>query len=306
MYKIFSAAVTAAALLTALVPAPAQAAQAGSTQTLRASEAVQTAANSAAAALPAPVPCKGCWRPALNTSWQWQLAAPPTKPFLDVQMYDIDGFEARDGAVVKALKAAKPGRGVVCYISAGSYEDWRPDAKSFPASVLGKKVEGWPGERWLDIRQYKGQLGKIMEARLDMCDKAGFDAVEPDLIDGFTNDTGFPLTGADQLAYNVWLANEAHERGMSIALKNDVEQIPQLLPYYDFALNEECWSHDECTTAQNEDYGYDQFVKAGKAVFQVEYELPASRFCARSNAQNFNSLVKNWDLDAKRTPCRGK
>lgn len=306
MYKIFSAAVTAAALLTALVPAPAQAAQAGSTQTLRASEAAQTAANSAAAALPAPVPCKGCWRPALNTSWQWQLAAPPTKPFLDVQMYDIDGFEARDGAVVKALKAAKPGRGVVCYISAGSYEDWRPDAKSFPASVLGKKVEGWPGERWLDIRQYKGQLGKIMEARLDMCDKAGFDAVEPDLIDGFTNDTGFPLTGADQLAYNVWLANEAHERGMSIALKNDVEQIPQLLPYYDFALNEECWSHDECTTAQNEDYGYDQFVKAGKAVFQVEYELPASRFCARSNAQNFNSLVKNWDLDAKRTPCRGK
>ncbi|WP_219601621.1 endo alpha-1,4 polygalactosaminidase [Nonomuraea indica] len=306
MYKIFSAAVTAAALLTALVPAPAQAAQAESTQTLRAAEAVQTAANSAAAALPAPVPCKGCWRPALNTSWQWQLAAPPTKPFLDVQMYDIDGFEARDGAVVKALKAAKPGRGVVCYISAGSYEDWRPDAKSFPASVLGKKVEGWPGERWLDIRQYKGQLGKIMEARLDMCDKAGFDAVEPDLIDGFTNDTGFPLTGADQLAYNVWLANEAHERGMSIALKNDVEQIPQLLPYYDFALNEECWSHDECTTAQNEDYGYDQFVKAGKAVFQVEYELPASRFCARSNAQNFNSLVKNWDLDAKRTPCRGK
>ncbi|MFG3439358.1 endo alpha-1,4 polygalactosaminidase [Nonomuraea sp. NPDC047897] len=313
MHKIFSATVTAAALLSALLPAPAQATQAvQATQTVPAAQGDRadragSAAAVATAALPAPVPCKGCWRPALNTSWQWQLDSAPTKPFLDVQMYDIDGFEARDGAVVKALKAAKPGRGVVCYISAGSYEDWRPDAKSFPASVLGKKLDGWPGERWLDIRQYKGPLGKIMEARLDMCKKAGFDAVEPDLIDGFSNDTGFPLTGAHQLAYNVWLANEAHERGMSIALKNDVEQIPQLLPYYDFALNEECWSHDECTTAQNGgDYGYDQFVKAGKAVFQVEYELPAGRFCARSNAQNFNSLVKNWDLDAKRTPCRGR
>ncbi|MBB6343842.1 hypothetical protein FHU36_000351 [Nonomuraea muscovyensis] len=297
MHKIFSAAVAAVALLAVLLPAPAHAAR---------DERVASAAATQAAALPAPVPCEGCWRPALNTSWQWQLDSPPTKPFLDVQMYDIDGFEARDGVVVKALKAAKPGRGVVCYISAGSYENWRPDARSFPAAVLGKKLDGWPGERWLDIRQYKGPLGKIMEARLDMCKKAGFDAVEPDLIDGYVNDTGFPLTGADQLAYNAWLANEAHERGMSIALKNDVTQIPQLLPYYDFALNEECWANDECTTAQNGRYGYDQFVKAGKAVFQVEYELPVGEFCARSNAQNFNSLLKNWDLDAKRVPCRGK
>ncbi|MBN6053995.1 endo alpha-1,4 polygalactosaminidase, partial [Nonomuraea sp. RK-328] len=100
------------------------------------------------------------------------------------------------------------------------------------------------------------------------------------------NDTGFPLSASDQLAYNAWLANEAHRRGLSVALKNDVEQIPRLLPYYDFALNEECWSNAECTTAQNDgEYGYDQFVQAGKAVFQVEYALPVSRFCPRSNAQ---------------------
>ncbi|MGR6921364.1 endo alpha-1,4 polygalactosaminidase [[Actinomadura] parvosata] len=261
-------------------------------------------AEAQAAKLPDPVPCAGCWKPALNTSWEWRLSSLPAKPFLDVQMYDIDGFAAKSGAIVKELKAAKPGRKVVCYISAGTHEDWRPDAGRFPASVIGEPLEEWEGERWLDIRQYGGPLGEIMKARLDMCKAAGFDAVEPDNVDAYTNDSGFPLTAADQLAYNAWFANEAHKRGLSVGLKNDVAQIPKLLPYYDFAVNEQCWQYSECTTAQNGTYGYDQFVKAGKAVFQVEYELKTSQFCAKSNAQNFNSLKKTYDLDGTRTACR--
>ncbi|MEV0820559.1 endo alpha-1,4 polygalactosaminidase [Nonomuraea rubra] len=277
---LVSAAVLA---VTALVPAPAQ----------------------ASTALPAPVACDGCWKPALNTSWEWRLSSLPAKPFLDVQMYDIDGFAAAEsGTIVKALKAARPGRKLVCYISAGSHEDWRPDAGQFPAGVLGKPLDEWEGERWLDIRQYTGKLGEIMKARLDMCKAAGFDAVEPDNVDAYTNDSGFPLKAADQLAYNAWFANEAHKRGLSVGLKNDVAQIPRLLPYFDFAVNEQCWQYSECTTAQNGTYGYDQFVKAGKAVFQVEYELKTSQFCARSNAQNFNSLKKTYDLDGTRTACR--
>ncbi|MFC4119729.1 endo alpha-1,4 polygalactosaminidase [Nonomuraea zeae] len=288
-----SALISAAALAaTTLIAAP----------TAQAAPAVRPAR---AAALPAPVACAGCWRPALNTSWQWQLSSLPKKPFLNVQMYDIDGFAAKDGAIVKSLKADKPGRGVVCYLSAGTFEDWRPDAGQFPAEVLGSPLEDWEGERWLDVRKYTGKLGEIMKARLDMCKAAGFDAVEPDNVDGYANDSGFPLKAADQLAYNTWFANEAHKRGLAVGLKNDVEQIPQLLPYFDFAVNEECWEHKECTTAQNGDYGYDQFVKAGKAVFQVEYNLATSAFCARSNAANFNSLKKKYELDAYRVPCRG-
>ncbi|XVQ84376.1 endo alpha-1,4 polygalactosaminidase [Microbispora siamensis] len=262
----------------------------------------QAAAN-AATALPAPVSCAGCWHPALNTSWQWQLSSVPAEPFLDVAMYDIDGFNAT-AATVQRLHATKTGRTVVCYISAGSYEDWRPDAGAFPASVLGKALDGWAGERWLDIRQYGGTLGQIMRARLDMCKSKGFDAVEFDNVDGYTNKTGFPLTADDQLRYNAWLANEAHARGLSAGLKNDNEQIPQLLPYFDWALNEQCWEFSECTTAQNGDYGLDQFVKAGKAVFNVEYNLATSKFCTKANAQNFNSLKKRLELDAYRVACR--
>ncbi|MEV0384842.1 endo alpha-1,4 polygalactosaminidase [Nonomuraea sp. NPDC050643] len=280
-----------------LAPAPAQAQAEAQREAQREARTV--------AALPAPVACAGCWKPALNTSWDWQLIALPKKPYPNVQMFDIDGFAAADGAIVRSLKADKPGRRVVCYISAGTYEDWRPDADEFPDSVLGNPLEDWEGERWLDVRQYTGRLGDIMKARLDMCKAAGFDAVEPDNVDGYSNDSGFPLKAADQLAYNSWFANEAHKRGLSVGLKNDVEQIPQLLPYFDFAVNEECWEHSECTSAQNGgDYGYDQFVKAGKAVFQVEYNLATSAFCAKSNAQNFNSLKKTYDLDAYRVACR--
>ncbi|MFE3454514.1 endo alpha-1,4 polygalactosaminidase [Nonomuraea sp. NPDC059194] len=260
-------------------------------------------AQAAAPAVPPPTPCPGCWKPALNTSWQWQLSSVPAEPFLNVTMYDIDGFNA-SAATVRRLHETKAGRKVVCYVSAGSYEDWRPDAADFPASVLGANLDEWPGERWLDIRQYGGPLGQIMRARMDMCKSKGFDAIEFDNVDGYTNETGFPLTAAHQFAYNAWLANEAHTRGLSVGLKNDLEQIPQLLPYFDWALNEQCWQYSECTTAQNGDYGYDQFVSAGKAVFTVEYELSPSRFCSKSNARNFNSLRKNYELDAYRVACR--
>jgi hypothetical protein len=254
--------------------------------------------------LPAPVPCPGCWRPALKTSWQWQLISVPKEPFVNVTMYNIDGFDAT-AATVRRLHATKAGRKVVCYISAGSYEDWRKDEGDFPASVLGDPLdEEWEGERWLDIRKYTGALGDVMRARLDMCKAKGFDAVEFDNVDGYTNETGFDLDAADQLRYNAWLANEAHTRGLSAGLKNDLAQIPALLPYFDWALNEQCWQYKECTTQQNGDYGYDQFVKAGKAVFTVEYELPTSKFCTKSNAQNFNSLKKKLDLDAYRVACR--
>ena len=72
-----------------------------------------------------------------------------------------------------------------------------------------------------------------MEARMDSCQANGFDGIEPDNIDGFLNDTGFPLTYGDQLEYNIWLAEAAHARGLSIGLKNDMDQTPDLLTHFD-------------------------------------------------------------------------
>ncbi len=232
------------------------------------------------------------WQPPPGTSWQWQLSGSIDTSF-NVQMVDIDLFDAPQ-SVINQLHA--DGRTVICYFSAGSWEDWRDDAADFPASLLGKPLDGWPDEKWLDIRQLDA-LGPLMQGRLDVAVQKQCDGVEPDNVDGYRNDSGFPLTGADQLAYNRWLAQQAHSRGLSIGLKNDLDQIPQLVDDFDWALNEQCFEYDECDMLT-------PFVTAGKAVFGVEYNLAPAEFCSQANALNFDWLKKNLSLDATRTACR--
>jgi hypothetical protein len=258
----------------------------------------------AAPSAPPPVSCAGCWVPALQTSWDWVLSKVPTAPYRSVSMYDVDGFDTTP-ADVSAMHAA--GIKVVCYISGGTWENWRPDASQFPVAILGKK-NGWPGEKWLDVRdaQYPGSaLRSIMDARLDMCRAKGFDGVELDNVDGYTNDTGFPLSSDDQIFYNATLANDAHQRGLMVLQKNDLRQIPSLLAYFDGALNEQCNRYNECTTQQTGSFGYDQYVSAGKPVFQAEYKLATKRFCAADNAAGFNGVRFSTKLNGSTfQPCR--
>jgi endo-alpha-1,4-polygalactosaminidase (GH114 family) len=245
-----------------------------------------------------PPAAAGWWQPPSATSWQWQLTGLPIDPSFDVEMYDIDLFD-HDARTVAALQAQ--GRRVICYLSAGSWEDWRPDADLFSSSVLGKEYEGWPGERWLDIRQID-LLAPVMRARLDQCQVKGFDGVEPDNVDGYTNDTGFPLTYQDQLDYNRWLAAEAHARGLSIGLKNDGEQVFDLLPDFDWAMAEDCFAQDECGQ-------FAPFVTAGKAVFVAEYtdEWRVGEFtsdvCPQAGTLGFRVILKDRDLDAWQLAC---
>ncbi|RIK35843.1 MAG: endo alpha-1,4 polygalactosaminidase [Chloroflexi bacterium] len=237
-------------------------------------------------------PAVSYWKPALNTSWQIQYTG-VIDTSLNVAMYNLDGFDT-SAATVAALHSA--GKRVVCYISAGSWEDWRPDAGQFPAAVKGNELDGWPGERWLDIRRLD-ILGPIMEARMDMCQAKGFDAVDPDNVNGYTNPTGFPLSASDQLRYNRWLADAAHARGLAIGLKNDGDQATQLLAWFDFATVEQCYQFNECAV-------WDAFVAAGKPVFVIEYSGVTTSFCPQANAANFNALKKRLELDAWRQACR--
>ncbi len=239
-----------------------------------------------------PNPQASVWKPAPGTSWQWQLTG-QVDTGIDVAMYDIDLFDSTKSLIDQLHQ---DGRTVICYFSAGSWENWRPDAGAFPASVKGWGLAGWHGERWLDIRRLD-VLGPLMGARLDMAVEKGCDGVEPDNVDGYINLSGFPLTAADQLRFNIWLAEQAHARGLSVGLKNDVGQIQELVGYFDWALNEQCFENDECDALL-------PFVSAGKAVFGVMYDTEPAEFCAEANAMNFDFLKKNRDLDAYRFPCR--
>jgi hypothetical protein len=259
--------------------------------TLAAPAAAVLADGPAAAAVPAPVPCVGCYVPAPVTSWQIQLQGKVNQK-VPAQLYDVDLF---DTPVATIAQLHAQGRKVACYFSAGSFEDWRVDAGAFPAVVKGAS-NGWPGERWLDVRRMD-VLAPILEARLDLCKAKGFDTADADNVDGYTNATGFPLTAADQLAFNVWLANAAHARGLSIALKNDMSQGAELVAYFDWTVNEQCHQYQECDTLL-------PFANAGKAVMQIEYRVPPKKFCPAANARNFNAIKKGLALRAARVACR--
>jgi hypothetical protein len=238
----------------------------------------------------APAAAGARWIPRPGTPWQWQLTEPVDQR-VKVPVYDIDAFQ-NSAAVVAQLH--RSGRKVICYVNVGAYESFRPDRGSFPARVIGRS-NGWPGERWLDIRRID-ILGPIMARRFDMCRAKGFDAVEPDLVEGYAERTGFPLTASDQLRYNRYIAGLAHARGMSVGLKNDLGQVRSLVGSFDFAVNEECAEFDECRELL-------PFIRAGKAVFHVEYSLPNGRFCAHTKALGFSSMRKRRSLDAARWPC---
>lgn len=224
------------------------------------------------------------WQPAPGTTWQWQLGDDINTSW-DVEMYDIDLFDTPQ-EIIDELHAA--GRVVICYFSAGSFEEGRPDADQFPESVLGKVLEDWPHERWLDIRQMD-VLVPIMTARLDLAVEKKCDGVEPDNVHGYANVTGFPLDAADQLTFNRWLAAEAHQRNLSIGLKNDLDQISDLVEDFDWALNEQCFEFDECDLML-------PFIEANKAVFGVEYEGQQADYCPLANELGFSWLTKTLYL----------
>jgi len=223
------------------------------------------------------------WKPPQRLTWYWQLQGAVSNE-QNVAAYDIDAFET-SAAEVAALHAL--GRHVICYVDVGTAEAWRPDYASFPASVLGSS-NGWPGEHWLDIRQLS-VIGPIMMARFQLCREKGFDAVEPDNIEAFSNRPGFPITAKQQLVFNRWVAREVHSLGMAVLQKNDGEQVAALESHFDGALTEQCNQYRECAN-------YQPYLSAGKPVLNAEYSLARARFCAADNAAGIMGAHFRLDL----------
>ena len=234
------------------------------------------------------------YKPLKTTTWQWQLQPGSSGELnldYDVDLYDIDLFDTPQESIDKLHREGKK---VICYFSAGTYEDWREDADEFPKEALGDPLDHYPSERWLDIR-YDG-IKPIMLARLDKAKEKKCDGVEPDNIDGYTNDSGFKLTYNDQIAYNTFLSQSAHEKGLSIGLKNDLDQIKDLLSSFDFIVNESCHKYDECDMLK-------PFISDNKPVFNAEYddkyhdEDEFKELCQDAKEREFQTLFLPKALD---------
>ncbi len=243
-----------------------------------------------------PLPDATDWyRPGVESTWQWQLQPDESGAInisYAVDVYDIDLFESTT-ELIAALHARD--RRVICYFSAGTFEDFRPDAGEFEAGELGRTLEDFSDERWLDIRS--ANVRRIVLARLDLAAAKGCDCVEPDNVDAYANESGFPLTAEDQLEFNRFVAEAAHARGLCVGLKNDLDQVAELVAYFDFSVNEQCHEYDECDALA-------PFIAAGKPVFNAEYAeryvsdaAERAALCAAARAQGLRTLVLPVDLD---------
>jgi hypothetical protein len=293
---------------------------------------------------PAPQPCPGCWLPPLDARWQYQLQAKPgladdtggivvdiceapaaggdcvTPEVFDIDLYvdtKVSG-EANfvvNAAAVDAIHAA--GGHAICYLDAGDAETYRPDYERFVdfdedcgGCLIGNPFsQVFPDEFFLNINNDQGQRAFILQVNRDRvrkCAEAGFDGVEWDIIDTYEDPhSGFRISYRSQLMFNTRLANMAHRHGMSVAMKNDPAQVKDLLPYFDYAIVEECFQYHFCSGDPSP--GEVAFVEAGKAVFEVEYRLTRDEFCADADTLGFNAIKKsrNYSLFAQPYhPCR--
>lgn len=240
------------------------------------------------------------WKPAQNTTFYWDLTNAPPDNTKNVGAYDIDGW---NNTVTEVTTLHALGIKVVCYMDAGTYEPGRPDSTGFPASLKGNAVSGWPGEYWLDVRPSGpnyGTLQAIMLARFQVCKDRGFDAIEPDNLDSYQNNPGFSTTAQDQLMYNEWIAQTVHSLGMAVFQKNDLDQIPTLVTYFDAILDEECNKYSECDALA-------PYTQAHKPVWNAEYSEDGETtgaFCSSDVSTGIIGALFSINLDGSLfSPC---
>jgi hypothetical protein len=248
-------------------------------------------------------------------AWDMVYATQPDVEALIARGVDyvgLDGFDT-PAEMVAALQGA--GIHVWCYLSAGTIESWRPDYATYQTvdtawfssgagRLIGKHYDGWPGERWLDIRAVAA-LVPLMDARLAMCAEKGFDMVDFDNLDGYGATTGFPLTEQDALVYAQALAEIANRAGLAPIFNNVPDLADELEPWYAGFLMEDCVLYGFCASAA-------AFVAADKPVFNAEYpeswqsegrEFDPEAVCATGADAGVAMLLKTLDLSMDVTPC---
>lgn len=236
------------------------------------------------------------WIPGPVPSWQWQLTW-PVNTTINAAVYDIDydGSGSGSPAQVKAVVTMLHGQGrrAVCYLETAGWENYRPDAKSYPNFILGRAIDGWAGEKYVDVRQ-RAILEPILKKRFQQCRDAGFDGVETDIDDTYTANTGFRLTEADLVTFNSWVADDIHALGMAWFFKNGIngdDFITTLLPKMDGTVNEQCWEYGECAALA-------PVIAAGKPVLNTEYIGSKAAVCPQAATLGTTTMRKPLSLSA--------
>ncbi|GEK19538.1 endo alpha-1,4 polygalactosaminidase [Cellulomonas xylanilytica] len=197
---------------------------------------------------------------------------------------------AADVTVVVRDSTATPADGVysVCYVNAFQTQ---PDESVDPA-LLVEPDPAWPDEYLLDTAQ-RDALTERVDAVLQRCGAAGFDAVELDNLDSWTR-SGGRLDREDTLAIAATVTDAAHERGLAVGQKNTPDLTAEEVDAigFDFAVAEECHEFDECAAYT---------ALYGDQVIAVEYTGTLQSICADPDRPVMTSL-RDRDLTAPGSP----
>jgi hypothetical protein len=236
------------------------------------------------------------WQPKFGSKWQIVLNSVidiNKVPVDGAEIYDVDLFDTPK-ETIEGLKAK--GKKVICYFSAGTSEDWREDYTAFQPSDKKSCMGDWEGERWLDVSQ--PNVFEIMKQRIALAHEKGCNAIDPDNLDGYSNEVGGELQGSEEsaIAYMSKLAAEASKYGMSTGLKNAQSILPSVTPFIQFAVNEQCAAREECAST------YQPLIQAQKPIFEIEYVVPTSKNSAEvkidpkgfGNTQEEKQALKKW------------
>lgn len=206
--------------------------------------------------------------PGLTWNWDLEGGIPGGAEILD--------FDPKLGSGSKAPVPRNGARFVICYFSAGSWENGRPDMGGLKSGIDYKnalkggneggqwRANGQP-ERWVNIDS--PAVRSVMVGRLVNAKERGCDAVEPDNLDGDLsgdNASGFGKSRAQVLGYYRFLVDEAHKLGLAIGLKNADDLAGAAASLFDFVIVEECLQNNECKK-------YRPFLQNRKAVLIAEY-----------------------------------
>lgn len=231
------------------------------------------------------------WQPVAGVTFDWDLANISATDTFSTDVVDVDAFETSK-ATVDALHAK--GKKVIAYVSVGTLENYRPDSALLPSSVIGKIYPEWPDERWLDIH-HLDSLKPWLISRFTMIRQKGFDAIEPDNLDAYENETGFDISITDTKAFCTYLITLAHSMGLGIGQKNVSELTDDFSSSFDWALTEDAfdqgWQDDMLP-----------YITKNKPVFVTEYtdKMTQANFqstvCPAAKTKKYSAVLKKRDL----------
>lgn len=251
--------------------------------TLATSNEVKTPSDTSNEVEPKPeIPHAGPWK-VPEAMWPYQIMDEDDGDYVkqlksDTKLVNIELFGA-DAKRIQALH--ERGQYVVCYYSL-SYEDWRPDAKQFPAEAKGKKMSGW-SELWSNISLES--LHRFMDKRDDLAKSIGCDATEKDNSDD--GEKAFKLTKSQLVWSSKRRADYAHSIGLGSMFKNTPDIAAEASVHNDGVFIEECRKYNECDAYK---------PWAGKSVNMVEYSKSNARCLpwAVVNFQNGSYFKANY------------